>query len=89
MADIVIDLGTVTIKDHADNSGKLTQQNLRDWLDGQFDVANAGGNYAARIRRAIRIMGLRGAQNRAGAYTNQQLRTAVVTRESDIVEEVE
>ena len=87
MADIAIDLGTVTVKDHAVGSGKLTQQNFKDWLDEQFDIEGAGGNYAARMRTAVRSIGIRGTQARAGAYTNQKLKAATPVTDSDIIEE--
>jgi len=87
MADIVIDLGTITVKDHAVESGKLTQQNFKDWLDEQFDVENAGGNYQARMRTAVRRIGIRGTQARAGGYTNHKLKKATPVTDSDIIEE--
>ena len=89
MADIVINLGSVTIKDHAANSGKLTQGQLRDWLDEHFDQANAGGDYANRMRRAVRLIGMRNMQEQAGANTNHKLRMATPITDSSIVEEAE
>lgn len=89
MADIVINLGSVTIKDHAANSGKLTQQQLQDWLDEHFDPANAGGDYQNRMRRAVRLVGIRNIQEQAGASTNHKLRMAAPITDSDIIEEAE
>ena len=64
MAEVVLDLGTVTIPDNAVDSGLLTQQDMKDWLDMQFDTENAGGDYIARMRRAVRMIGIKGVTSR-------------------------
>lgn len=87
MPGIELNLGTVTVKDNAPGSGKLTQQHLFDWLDQQFDPTNAGASYNARLRRAYRLIGRHGVSTRAMAFTNQQARRAVSVIGDDPVAE--
>ena len=87
MPEIVLDLGTITIQDNTPESGKLTQQNFKDWLDNQFNKENAGGAYPARMIAAVRRIGIMGVQARAAAYVNQQARQAVTTVPPDIITE--
>ena len=64
MPEIVIELGSVTIPDNAVDSGLLTQQDMKDWLDEQYDTENACGDYVARMVIAIRTIGVRGVTGR-------------------------
>lgn len=87
MADIVLDLGSVTLKDNTPESGKLTLQHFKDWLDEQFDKEGTGGNYLARMTTAVRQIGIRGAQRRCHAFTNQKIRQAASGVSADIISE--
>lgn len=85
MASITIDLGTITIEDNAEGSGKLTQQNFKDWLD-RIDKANAGSDYVNRMRKAVRIRGIRGVQESTLDYVIEQAQAQLTTTAGIITE---
>ena len=77
MADIVINLGDITVKDNAPGSGKLTQQNYWDWLDQQRDQEGAGSLYQQRLRKALRQIGKNNVQERVSSFVHSQAIQAI------------
>ena len=92
-ADLVIRLGSITIPDNAEPG--ITQQNLKDWLDLEFDKKNApedgeGGQYARRLRKAIRAVGIRGVRRGVKRWKTENALTITrdaITAASDIITE--
>ena len=86
MPEIVLDLGSVTIPDNTVESGLLTQQDMQDWLDEQFDQEGSGSNYQARMTTAIRTIGIRGVSNRVSQHKASKARQAI-TPQTGIISE--
>jgi hypothetical protein len=89
MPNIEVQLGSVNIPDNAVDSGKLTQQDMKDWLDEQFDTENAGGDYIARITTALRAIGIRGVTGRVSHMKLSKARKAVGGVQGDLTTEDE
>ena len=89
MAAIEITLGTVTIPDNTVESGLLTQQDMKDWLDEQFDTANAGGAYINRMTRALRMIGINGVTTRVAHHKVSKARALVGNKQAGLVTEAE
>ena len=87
-AELVIRLGSVTIPDNAEPA--ITQQNLKDWLDLEFDKTNSGDQYVRRLRKAIRTIGIRGVRRNVKQWkTNNAIAVTrdAITAASDIITE--
>ncbi len=87
MPEVVITLGDVTIPDNAVDGGKLTQQDMKDWLDEQFDKENAGGSYIARMTTALRRIGTQGVTARVSHHKLSKARKAAGTPQGDLISE--
>lgn len=89
MAKITIELGTVTLPDNTIASGKLRHADMKAWLDEKFDAENAGGDYPARMRRALRLRGILGVTEGVAQLKVSKARVAATVYQTGLATESE